>query len=106
LRMRRRSRLTRGFRFPGREGLGPLAGPEACVPGSGGNGERWWAMGAQSDQVKGRAKEAAGVLTGNEDLEAEGKTDRLTGEAEEKIDHAKDKVDEVVNKTKDALHLT
>jgi uncharacterized protein YjbJ (UPF0337 family) len=63
-------------------------------------------MGAQSDQVKGRAKEAAGVLTGNEDLEAEGKTDRLTGEAEEKIDHAKDKVDEVVNKTKDALHLT
>jgi uncharacterized protein YjbJ (UPF0337 family) len=62
-------------------------------------------MGAQSDQVKGRAKEAAGVLTGNEDLEAEGKTDRLTGETEEKIDHAKDKVDEVVDKTKDALHL-
>jgi uncharacterized protein YjbJ (UPF0337 family) len=63
-------------------------------------------MGAHSDQVKGRAKEAAGVLTGNEDLEAEGKTDRLTGEAEEKIDHVKDKVDEVVDKTKDALHLT
>ena len=62
-------------------------------------------MGAQSDQVKGRAKAAAGVLTGNEDLEAEGKTDRLTGEAEEKIDHVKDKVDEVVDKTKDALHL-
>ena len=33
-------------------------------------------MGGKSDQAKGRAKEAAGVLTGNEDLEAEGMTDR------------------------------
>jgi uncharacterized protein YjbJ (UPF0337 family) len=60
-------------------------------------------MSAQSDQVKGRAKEAAGILTGNEDLEAEGKTDRLTGEAQEKIDHAKDKVGEAIDKTKDAV---
>jgi uncharacterized protein YjbJ (UPF0337 family) len=71
-------------------------------------------MSAQSDQVKGRAKEAAGIISGNKDLEAEGKTDRLTGEAEEKIDHAKDKaeevldtatdkVDEAIDKTQDAL---
>ena len=61
-------------------------------------------MSAKSDQVKGHVKEAAGVLTGDKDLESEGKTDRRTGEVEEKIDHAKDKVEEVVDKAKDALH--
>lgn len=71
-------------------------------------------MGAQSDQVKGRAKEAAGIITGNEELEAEGKADRLAAEATEQIDHAKDKVEEaleraldtveeVVDKTRDAV---
>jgi uncharacterized protein YjbJ (UPF0337 family) len=66
--------------------------------------EGWCAMSAKSDQLKGRAKEAAGVLTGDKDLESEGKTDRRTGEAEEKIDHAKDKIDKVIDKTKDVLH--
>ena len=61
-------------------------------------------MSAKSEQVKGHVKEAAGVLSGDKDLESEGKTDRRTGEAEEKIDHAKDRVEEVVDKTKDALH--
>ena len=77
--------------------------------------EGWCAMSAKSDQVKGQVKQAAGVLTGDKDLESEGKMDRRTGEAEEKVDHAKDKVDEVIDvtkdkveevaeKTKDALH--
>ena len=61
-------------------------------------------MSAKSEQVKGHAKEAAGVLTGNKNLESEGKTDRRTGEAEEKIDHAKDKIEEMIDKTKDAIH--
>jgi len=60
-------------------------------------------MGTKSDQIKGRTKEAAGILTGDKDLEAEGKTDRLTGETEAKIDHAKDKVDDVLDKTKDKV---
>ncbi|MGZ4587368.1 MAG: CsbD family protein [Mycobacteriaceae bacterium] len=60
-------------------------------------------MSAKSDQVKGHVKEAAGVLTGDKDLESEGKTDRRTGEAEEKIDHAKDKVEEVIDSTKDKV---
>jgi uncharacterized protein YjbJ (UPF0337 family) len=63
----------------------------------------WYAMSAKSDQVKGHVKEAAGVLTGDKDLESEGKTDRRTGEAEEKIDHAKDKVEEVIDSTKDKV---
>lgn len=60
-------------------------------------------MSAKSDQVKGQAKEAAGVLTGDKHLESEGRTDRRTGEAEEKIDHAKDKVEEVIDVTKDKV---
>jgi uncharacterized protein YjbJ (UPF0337 family) len=42
-------------------------------------------MGTKSDQIKGHAKEAAGILTGEKDVEAEGKTDRLTGGTEKKI---------------------
>jgi uncharacterized protein YjbJ (UPF0337 family) len=61
-------------------------------------------MGAKSDQVKGKVKEAAGSLTGDEDLEAEGKADRRAGDAKEKIDHVKDKVDDVIDKAKDASH--
>jgi uncharacterized protein YjbJ (UPF0337 family) len=60
-------------------------------------------MSAKSDQVKGQVKQAAGVLTGDKDLEAEGKSDRRKGEAEEKMDHAKDKVDEVIDLTKDKV---
>jgi uncharacterized protein YjbJ (UPF0337 family) len=60
-------------------------------------------MGAQSDQVKGRAKEATGILTGNDDLEAEGKTDRLAGKAEEKVDQVKNKAEELLGKAKDTV---
>ena len=72
-------------------------------------------MGAKSDQVKGQAKEAAGILIGDKDLESEGKADRRAGEAKEKLSHVKgkveevidkaeDKVEEVIDKAKDALH--
>jgi uncharacterized protein YjbJ (UPF0337 family) len=60
----------------------------------------WYVMSGKSDQVKGRAKEAAGILTGNKELESEGKADRRTGEAKEKVDHFKDKVDDVTDKAK------
>ncbi len=63
-------------------------------------------MSGQSDQVKGRAKQATGILAGNEDLESEGKTDRRTGEAKEKVDHAKDKVDETTDKAKERVDET
>jgi uncharacterized protein YjbJ (UPF0337 family) len=55
-------------------------------------------MGGKSEQAKGRAKEAAGILTGNQDLEAEGKTDRRRGEAEARVDRAKGKIDEFLGK--------
>jgi uncharacterized protein YjbJ (UPF0337 family) len=72
-------------------------------------------MGGERDQVKGKVKEAVGSLTGDKDLESEGKADRRAGEAKEKvadakgatekvIDKAEDKVGEVIDKSKDALH--
>ena len=58
-------------------------------------------MGATSDKIQGQAKEVTGIVTGDEDLEAEGKSDRKVGEAEEKIDDAKDRVKDFLDDAKD-----
>ena len=50
-----------------------------------------------TDDLKGRAKEAAGDLTGNEDLQREGKVDQAS-------DTIKEKVGGAVDAVKDALH--
>ena len=61
-------------------------------------------VGEKSDQAKGRVKEAAGALTGDKDLESEGKADRAAGEIKEKVGIVKDKLEDVVDKAKDFLH--
>lgn len=55
------------------------------------------------DEMKGRAKEAAGAATGDEDLKREGKIDQAGATAKEKFEKAKDKLDETVDKAKDEL---
>ena len=59
-------------------------------------------MGSNTDDLKGRAKEAVGDLTDNDDLKREGQADRAGGKAKEVIDNladdAKDLVDDVKNK--------
>ena len=50
----------------------------------------------KSDEVKGRVKEAAGVLTGDKKLKRKGKADQAAGKI-------KQKVGKVVDKVKDAL---
>ena len=53
------------------------------------------------DEVKGRAKQATGVLTGDKDLEREGKVDRVAGAVKEKVDVARDWIaDEVHTESK------
>jgi uncharacterized protein YjbJ (UPF0337 family) len=47
---------------------------------------------SNSDEAKGRLKEAAGDLTGNKDMKREGKVDRAEGAAKDKVDSAGDKV--------------
>jgi uncharacterized protein YjbJ (UPF0337 family) len=57
-----------------------------------------------TDDLKGRAKEAAGDLTDNDDLKKEGKTDRASGKVKDFIDKAEDKAKDLVDDVKDKLH--
>ncbi len=50
------------------------------------------------DDAKGQLKEGAGKLTGNKDLEAEGKSDQLTGKLKSLVDDVKDAADDVKDK--------
>ncbi len=52
--------------------------------------------GGRTDEVKGRVKEAAGVLTGDEELKQEGRADQAVGKVKQKIDEIIDKVKEAV----------
>ena len=58
-------------------------------------------MGGKTDEVKGRIKEAAGVLTGNDKLRAEGKTDQAVGEVKRVAEKVVDKVKQTVKKLRD-----
>ncbi len=48
------------------------------------------------DDLKGRGKDAAGDLTGDEQLQAEGERDQLTGKLKEGLADLKDKADDFV----------
>jgi len=56
-------------------------------------------MSGETDVVKGRIKEAAGTLTGNDKLRAEGETDQVVGKTKQAIQKAADTVKEAVKKT-------
>jgi uncharacterized protein YjbJ (UPF0337 family) len=47
---------------------------------------------SNTDEAKGRIKEAAGDLTDNDDLKKEGKVDKTSGDVKEKVDEVADKV--------------
>lgn len=49
------------------------------------------------DDAKGRVKEAAGALTGDDSLKNEGKVDQATGTVKDAVGGAADKVKDVVN---------
>ena len=57
-------------------------------------------MGGKTDILKGRIKEAAGALTGNEKLREEGQTDQAVGKtkqaAQKVVDTVKKAVDKVI----------
>ena len=55
-------------------------------------------MGGTTDVVKGRIKEAAGALTGNDELREEGKTDQVVGKAKQAVQKAANTVKEAVQK--------
>ena len=49
-------------------------------------------MGGKIDIVRGRIKEAAGALTGNDKLREEGKTDQAVGKTEQAVQEVTGKV--------------
>ena len=59
-------------------------------------------MGSTTDKIKGRVKEAVGVITDNDRLKREGQTDQVVGEVKEAAEKVKDNVARVVEKVKDA----
>jgi uncharacterized protein YjbJ (UPF0337 family) len=59
-------------------------------------------MSEKTEDLKGRAKEAAGSLTDNDELRREGKLDQASASVKEKaedaVDAVKDKVDRVLHR--------
>ena len=55
-------------------------------------------MSGKTDVVKGRIKEAAGALTGNDKLRAKGKTDQAVGKTKPAVQKAADTVKKAVKK--------
>jgi uncharacterized protein YjbJ (UPF0337 family) len=51
-----------------------------------------------TDEAKGRVKEAAGDLTNDDELKSEGKMDRAGGKVKEKTGDAVDKVKDTLNR--------
>ena len=61
-------------------------------------------MSGKSDQAKGRVKQAAGDLTGDEDLEREGERDEGAVKAKEFIGDAKESLEDAVDSVKKKLN--
>jgi uncharacterized protein YjbJ (UPF0337 family) len=55
-------------------------------------------MSGKTDEVKGKIKEAAGVLTGNDKLREQGQTDQVVGKTKQAVQKTKEAVKEAVRK--------
>jgi uncharacterized protein YjbJ (UPF0337 family) len=56
---------------------------------------------SNTDDAKGRLKEAAGNVTGDKDLKNEGKLDQAEGKLKEGVDNIADKARNLLHKDKD-----
>ncbi len=57
----------------------------------------------KAEDLKGRAKEAAGSATDNDRLRSEGQADQASAGVKDKVEDVKDKVGDVADKLKDKL---
>jgi uncharacterized protein YjbJ (UPF0337 family) len=55
------------------------------------------------DEAKGRAKQAVGDLTDDDDMRREGKVDERAGQAKDKVGDLKDKAEDAIDKLKDKI---
>ena len=58
-------------------------------------------MGEKTDKLSGRAKQAAGAVTGDEDLKHEGEREEDKGKLKGNLDEAVDKAQDVIEDLKD-----
>ncbi|MEO5634338.1 CsbD family protein [Gaiella sp.] len=58
-------------------------------------------MTGETDNLKGRVKEAAGALTDDDDLKNEGKADQAAGSAKDKVGKVADWADDKIDQAKD-----
>jgi len=58
-------------------------------------------MSGKTDVVKGKIKEAAGTLIGDDKLKEEGKTDQTIGKVKQVAEKAVEKVEEAVEKARE-----
>lgn len=60
-------------------------------------------MSGEMDKMKGRAKQAAGDLSDNDELEREGERDEAAGKLKGVVDDAKDGIDNMIDSAKRKL---
>jgi uncharacterized protein YjbJ (UPF0337 family) len=60
-------------------------------------------MGANIDDAKGRVKEAAGALTDDKDLKAEGKADQVGAKVKEVLSTVKERAEGAIDAVKEKL---
>jgi len=60
-------------------------------------------MNEKIDEAAGKVKEAAGVLTGDEELEREGKSEQTMAKAKEAVQDVADSLKKVVDKVEEKL---
>lgn len=60
-------------------------------------------MNMNSDQAKGKLKEAAGILTEDDKLKNEGRADQIAGDAKNVVQDVADKAGEVIDDIKNAV---
>ena len=58
-------------------------------------------MSNETEDLKGRAKEAVGDLTGNDRMRREGKTDQASATVKDKIEGVKGKAEDAVDSVKE-----
>lgn len=59
-------------------------------------------MSGTADNVKGNVKETAGAVTGDRELENEGKNDQLVGKLKDAVSDVKDAAEGAIDKARDA----
>ncbi len=57
-------------------------------------------MSGTADNIKGNVKETAGDVTGDDDLKAEGKTDKMSGKLKDAATDVKDAAEGAVDKAR------